>query len=115
MINKLSHHIHFRVLALYDVVLEDSFRIEQILLLISSLLGLFIVFLRFVIILVLLNFVLAFILMMLNVRCQYDNLFGSHKVNSIIRFLRKRASLHEIYLLEELELLPLLVGRKLVM
>jgi hypothetical protein len=84
MVDKLSDHVDFRVLALYDVVLENCFSIKQILLLVGLLLSFLIIFLRLVVVIVIILLVLTLVLMMLDVWGQDHNLFGSHQVYSIV-------------------------------
>ena len=105
MIHQLSYHVHIRVFAFDDVVLEDSLSIQQVLF-VS-----WVFLLRF-------GFVILFLFLLLgfsNVWSQDDDLLGFHDVDSIIRFLLKRTSLDKIDLRESVQLSPLLGGRKLIM
>ena len=99
------------MLSLDDIVLENGLGVEQILLLLGPHLGLLGVFFRILIIVsVIVLFVLGAIFVVLGgVWRQNDHLLGFHEVHTVVRLLSEGASLDEVDLLKELELLPLLV------
>jgi hypothetical protein len=109
LVYKLCDNINFWVLLLNDIVLENSLGIKKILFIISILL-ITIIFFSTVIVL-LLRLVFHFDT---DVRGQDHDLFRFHDVHSVVGFLLEGAALDEVDLGEELELLPLLRGGKLV-
>lgn len=103
VVDELSDYFDPRRLLLYDVVLEERLGVEQILMIVRIIVLLILsIFFR------VLGRLRLLLVLLAHVRRQNNNLLGLFYVDAVIGALLQRATLDEVDLLEEAQLLPLL-------